>query len=300
MMKCLWYWIIRLTIKPVLSSYAPVRLQRFWGGMTGHLLRGPKDASYQTCQIGGVPVVTATSHRHRAGHGILFLHGGAYVMGGPGSHRKLAAAIGDAAAARVWVPDYRLAPEHPQPAALNDAMAVYTALLDQGQDPARLSIMGDSAGGGLTLALALAIRDAGLPLPASLVLLSPWADQSLSGDTIASHERRDAMISAGWLRWAGEAYRGQADITDPACSPLFANHQGLPPTLIQVGTEEILLSDARRLHQRLLDAGVACELREYDGLWHVFQLHVGWLHESDDAITEVGSFIKRHEKTPQA
>lgn len=300
MMKSAWYWTIRLTIKPVLSDRAPVALQRIWGGMTGHLLRGPKGVSYRMTRLGTVPAMAATPRNSQSGRGVLYLHGGAYVMGGPGSHRKLAAAIGEAAAARVWLPDYRLAPEHPQPAALNDALEAYTTLLEQGQDPAQLSIVGDSAGAGLTLALAMAIRDAGLPLPASLVLLSPWVDLGLSGDTLASHERRDPMLSTGWLRWAGEAYRGQLAKTDPACSPLFGDLSGLPPMLIQVGSEEILLSDSRRLHQRSRDAGVACDYKEYESLWHVFQLHYGWLPEADGAITEVGEFIRRQEKTPQA
>ncbi|SDX40837.1 alpha/beta hydrolase [Marinobacter mobilis] len=299
-MRHAWYWIVRLLIKPMLSSRVPVGMQRIWGRLCGALLRGPRGSRYRSGRLGTVAVLSIYPRKYRSGHGVLFLHGGAYVMGGFGSHRKLATAVGDAAGAKVWLPDYRLAPESPHPAALNDALAVYTGLLEQGQNPDRLSIVGDSAGAGLALTLAVAIREAGLPSPASLVLLSPWVDLSLSGETIASHRRRDPMISADWLQWAGKLYRGHADRADPACSPLFADLRGLPPILIQVGSEEILLSDAQRLHQRCEEAGVACDLREYAGLWHVFQLHFGWLPEADSAITEIGGFIKNHEKTPQA
>ncbi len=291
-MAYLWFWCLRLLIKPVLSARVPVGFQRAWGHLAALSLRGPKGAVYRAGRIASVPSLTIDPERYNPDTGVLYLHGGAYVMGGFGSHRKLAAAIGDAAGARVWLPDYRLAPEHPHPAALNDALAVYSALLAQGQDPAQLTIAGDSAGAGLALELALAIRDAGLPSPAALVLLSPWADASLSGDSITSHRRRDPMLSAGWLRWAAQAYRGHGSDTDIAGSPLWAELSGLPPLLIQVGSEEILLSDAQRLQQRALAAGADCQLQHHPELWHVFQLQYGWLDEANQAVTAIGDFIR--------
>lgn len=285
---------IRLFVKPVLSAHVPVTLQRFWGAAIGCILLDPKNATYSKVQQAGIPTLMIVPANYDDGRGVLFFHGGGYVMGGFSSHRKLAAAIGDSAAARVWLPDYRLAPEHPHPAALKDALAVYSALLEQGQDPVQFTVAGDSAGAGLALALVLAARDAGLPSPASLVLISPWADTSLSGDTITTHADRDPMLSAGWLRWAANAYTVNTSKTDPGCSPLVADFTGLPPILIHVGSEEILLSDALRLHQKAQSAGVACTLIQHDGLWHVFQLHYGLLEAANNAVAQIGQFINKH------
>lgn len=299
-MRKLMFQVVRLLVKPSLSGRVPVKLQRTWGHTIGLSLLGPKGATYRQHDCGGVPVMAIETSQQAAGRGVFYLHGGAYVMGGYGSHRKLAAAVGDAARARVWLPDYRLAPEHPHPAALDDALAVYKTLLEKGQDPARLSIVGDSAGGGLALALALTLRDANLPLPASLVLISPWVDLGLGGDTISTHTKRDPMVSIGWLRWAINAYCRNIEPAEPACSPLFADLTGLPPILIQVGSEEILLSDALRLHERAQAAGLHCELNRFDGLWHVFQLHYGLLKDANQAVGEIGQFIQAHESPDES
>ncbi|TXH05940.1 MAG: alpha/beta hydrolase [Nevskiaceae bacterium] len=293
-MRRLMFWVVRLLVKPALSPRVPVTLQRFWGSLMGLSLMGPKGATYQQTRCADVPVMKIQPAGDTPLRTVLYLHGGAYVTGGYGSHRKLAAAVGEAAQAQVWSPDYRLAPEHPHPAALNDALAVYRSLLEQGQDPDGLSLVGDSAGGNLALELALAIRAAGLPMPASLVLLSPWTDMSLSGESISTHAGRDPMLSADWLRWAAEVYRGEVALRDPAVSPLFAGLAGLPPMLIQVGTEEILASDALRLHERARDASVPCELQVFDGLWHVFQLHYRLLDASNQAVHKIGAFIRMH------
>ncbi|QBM17965.1 putative acetyl-hydrolase LipR [Marinobacter sp. JH2] len=283
-------WGIRLVIKPALSARVPVSFQRFWGRVAAATLRGPKGATYRSTQLSDVPTLCVLPKTAEPGRAVLYLHGGAYVMGGFASHHKLAAAVGDAAGAQVWLPDYRLAPEHPYPAALDDAFAVYCALLEQGQPPASLSIAGDSAGAGLTLALAAKLRDNGIPLPASLTLISPWADTGLGGDTITSHSHRDPMLSEGWLRWAAEAYQGD----EYAASPLNSDYSGFPPILIQVGSEEILLSDAQRVKEKAQAAGVDCDLTRFDGLWHVFQLHYGWIKAADSAITAIGEFTRTH------
>lgn len=295
-MRGLLFWVVRLLVKPTLSAAVPVKLQRLWGRIMGLTLLGPKGAAYRKAREAGVPVLAIAPAQHEPGRCLLYLHGGAYVMGGYDSHRKLAAALGDAAQARVWLPDYRLAPEHPHPAALEDALAVYSALLEQGQDPERLSIVGDSAGAGLTLALALSIREAGLPMPAALVLISPWVDMGLSGDTITTHAERDPMLSASWLRWAADVYRADTSPADAFCSPLYADLTGLPPILIQVGSEEILLSDAIRLHAHARAAGLQCELQRFDGFWHVFQLHYGLLRNAGDAIDGAGQFVLANEQ----
>ncbi len=244
--------------------------------------------------IAQVPTVHIQPKTTQSGRGILYLHGGGYVVGSSKSHAKLAAQIGHAAQAQVWLPEYRLAPQHPSPAAIEDVVAVYKALLAQGQDPKKIVIAGDSAGGGLSLSTAIAIRDAGLPLPAALVLLSPWVDLSLSGSTIKTHATQDAMLSEGWLTWCAKNYCGQKSATDPTCSPLYAELTGLPPVLIHVGTEEVLLDDAKRLAEQTEKYGIPTNLRVYDQVGHVFQFHAGILKESNDSIERIGQFIDKH------
>ncbi|SFM26568.1 alpha/beta hydrolase [Marinobacter zhejiangensis] len=284
---------VRLFLKPALSPGVPIGVQRAWGGTIGLTLMGPKGTKYQPDRKANVPTMAITPLSQEQGRGVLFIHGGAFVIGGYSSHRKLAAAVGEAAGAQVWLPDYRLAPEHPHPAALEDVLTIYSTLLDEGQDPGKLSIVGDSAGGGLALTLLMAIRDADLPLPASLVLISPWVDLTLSGRTMTSHAKRDPMISQDWLRWAADSYSRLSSPQNPECSPLLGDLTGLPPTLIQVGTEEVLLSDAQSLYQRMMKTGLNCTLNEYEGLWHVFQLHYRVLEKATNAVHDIGKFIKQ-------
>ncbi len=244
--------------------------------------------------IAQVPTVHIQPKTTKSGLGILYLHGGGYVVGSSKSHTKLAAQIGHAAQAQVWLPEYRLAPEHSSPAAIEDVIAVYKALLAQGQDPKKLVFVGDSAGGGLSLSTAIAIRDAGLPLPAALVLLSPWVDLSLSGNSMKTHAAQDAMLSEDWLAWCAKNYCAQKSVTDPACSPLYAVLTGLPPILIHVGTEEVLLDDAKRLAEQAGKYGIPTNFRIYDQVGHVFQFHAGILKESNDSIERIGQFIDKY------
>lgn len=194
----------------------------------------------------------------------------------------------------IRLPEYRLAPEHTNPAAIEDVVTVYKALLAQGQNPKKLVIAGDSAGGGLSLITAIAIRDAGLPLPAALVLLSPWVDLSLSGSTMKTHATQDAMLSEDWLTWCAKNYCRQKSLTDPTCSPLYSDLTGLPPILIHVGTEEVLLDDAKRLAKQTEKYGIPTNLKVYDRVGHVFQFHAGILNESNDSIERIGQFIDKH------
>jgi len=224
-MRGVMFWVLRLLVKPMLSPRVPISLQRFWGRVMSRSLLGPKGASYHRTRSAGVPVMKIQPAGDAAARTFLYLHGGAYVTGGFDSHRKLAAAVGEAAQAQVWLPDYRLAPEHPQPAALEDVLAVYARLLKQGQDPDRLSLVGDSAGGNLVLELALALRESGLPMPAALVLLSPWADMSLGGESIHTHADRDPMLSADWLRWAA-ARSGRIALVCRSCRLAADAHPG--------------------------------------------------------------------------
>lgn len=293
-MKQLLAWTIRTTLRPALSPKTPLRLQRFCSDAASAIVLGPR--GYQTKKqiIVQVPIVHIQPKTTQSGLGILYLHGGGYVVGSSKSHTKLAAQIGHAAQAQVWLPEYRLAPEHTSPAAIEDIIAVYKALLAQGQDPKKLVIAGDSAGGGLSLSTAIAIRNAGLPLPAALVLLSPWVDLSLSGNSMKTHANQDAMLSEDWLAWCAKNYCGQKSATDPTCSPLYADLTGLPPVLIHVGTEEVLLDDAKRLAEQTEKHSIPTNLKVYDRVGHVFQFHAGILKESNDSIQNIGRFIHKY------
>lgn len=293
-MKQLLAWTIRTTLRPALSPKTPLKLQRLCSDAASAIVLGPRGYKTKNQTIAQVPTVHIQPKTTKSGFGILYLHGGGYVVGSSKSHTKLAAQIGHAAQARVWLPEYRLAPEHPSPAALEDIIAVYKALLAQGQNPKKLMIAGDSAGGGLSLSTAIALRDAGLPLPAALVLLSPWVDLSLSGSTIKTHATQDAMLSKNWLAWCANNYCGQKSVTDPTCSPLYADLTGLPPILIHVGTEEVLLDDAKRLAEQAKKYDISTNLRVYDKVGHVFQFHAGILKESDDSIERIRQFIDKH------
>lgn len=293
-MKQLLAWTIRTTLRPALSPKTPLKLQRFCSDAASAIVLGPRGYKTKKQTIAQVPTVHVQPKTTQSGLGILYLHGGGYVVGSSKSHAKLAAQIGHAAQAQVWLPEYRLAPEHTNPAAIEDVVAVYKALLAQGQDPKKLVIAGDSAGGGLSLSTVIALRDAGLPLPAALVLLSPWVDLSLSGNTMKTHAAQDAMLSEDWLAWCAKNYCGQKSLTDPICSPLYADLTGLPPILIHVGTEEVLLDDAKRLAKQTEKYGIPTNLKVYDRVGHVFQFHAGILNESNDSIERIGQFIDKH------
>ncbi|OCY24198.1 alpha/beta hydrolase [Acinetobacter pittii] len=293
-MKQLLAWTIRTTLRPALSPKTPLKLQRFCSDTASAIVLGPRGYKTKKQTIARVPTVHIQPKTSQSGLGILYLHGGGYVVGSSKSHTKLAAQIGHAAQAQVWLPEYRLAPEHTNPAAIEDVIAVYKALLAQGQDPKKLVIAGDSAGGGLSLSTVIALRDAGLPLPAALVLLSPWVDLSLSGSTMKTHATQDAMLSEDWLAWCAKNYCGQKSANDPTCSPLYADLTGLPSVLIHVGTEEVLLDDAKRLAEQTEKYGIPTNLRVYDRVGHVFQFHAGILNESNDSIERIGQFIDKH------
>ncbi|MGB9037024.1 MAG: alpha/beta hydrolase [Acinetobacter calcoaceticus] len=293
-MKQLLAWTIRTTLRPALSPKIPLKLQRFCSDAASAIVLGPRGYKTKKQTIAQVPTVHIQPKTTKSGLGILYLHGGGYVVGSSKSHTKLAAQIGHAAQAQVWLPEYRLAPEHSNPAAIEDVVAVYKALLAQEQNPKKLVFVGDSAGGGLSLSTAIAIRDAGLPLPAALVLLSPWVDLSLSGSTMKTHAAQDAMLSEDWLAWCAKNYCAQKLVTDPICSPLYADLTGLPSILIHVGTEEVLLDDAKRLAEQAGKYGIPTNFRIYDKVGHVFQFHAGILKESNDSIERIGQFIDKH------
>lgn len=280
---------LRVLFKGVIGKPLPERFQRAWMRMvTSTTLSALGTRSERGhCGVPGLWVRHRDSEDRRV---ILFLHGGGYTLGSPDTHKSLASHLAAATRASVLLPKYRLAPEHPYPAALEDALAAYRALLDRHQ-PGDIVIGGDSAGGGLALCTAIALRDAGLALPSALLLISPWTDLSLSGETITSMSEIDPMLPRAWSQRAAQAYRGGLPLTDPRISPLFATLEGLPPMLIQVGSDEILLSDAQRLAERARAASVDVRLQVEQGLWHDFQVHAGVLKAADAAILRIADFL---------
>lgn len=291
-MKRFLYLLIRYTLRPFLSPWMPLPLQRAWSAVAALTTLGPRGFTTAELRLDSVPARRITPATARAGRAVLYLHGGAYVIGGPASHARLAAHVGHAARAEVFFPDYRLAPENPFPAALDDALIAYQALLAQSWAPSQIVMAGDSAGGGLALATVLALRDRKLPLPSALVLLSPWVDLTLSGESHTTKAQLDPMLTRSWLAFGAARYAAVRPLDDPGLSPLFGDLAGLPPMLIQVGSEEILLSDAERLAQRAQAAGVPAKLTRYDGVWHDFQVHARVLPEADRALAEIGEFLK--------
>jgi monoterpene epsilon-lactone hydrolase len=226
---------------------------------------------------------------------ILYLHGGAYALGSIKSHREFVARLVCAAKVRGLVIDYRLAPEHPFPAALDDAITAYHWLRTQGSSPSQIVIGGDSAGGGLTLATLLALRDAGKPLPAGAFCISPWTDLTLSGASMQSKARADWILDSDSLEMYAGFYAGEHDRGSSLISPLFADLSGLPPLLIQIGTEEILLDDATQCAENARKAGVDVTLEILDGMYHAFQL-VSFLPETGNAVGHIAEFILRNLK----
>jgi acetyl esterase/lipase len=225
------------------------------------------------------------------GRTLLYLHGGGYVLGSPLSHRDMVGAIADAAHAKVFLADYRLAPEHPFPAAVDDAVAAYEGLLETGVDPARLCIAGDSAGGGLTVATLLALRDRKLPLPAAGICISPWADLTCSSGSMTSMAEADPMLRPDALRWMAGLYLNGQDPQSPLASPVYADLRDLPPLLIQVGTEEALYDDAITLSRVARDAGVDATLEVWEGMMHVWHLMARLIPEGRQAIQVIGAFV---------
>jgi phosphinothricin tripeptide acetyl hydrolase len=222
---------------------------------------------------------------------VLYLHGGGYVIGSPRSHRHLAAAIARAAGAAALLLDYRLAPEHPFPAALDDALAAYQWLLGRGLAPGRIVVAGDSAGGGLTVATLLAARDRRLPRPAAGVCISPWVDLTCSGATYATKAAVDPIVTREGVNMMADAYAGRGDRKAPLVSPLYADLRDLPPLLVQVGSDEVLLDDALGLAERARAAGVDVTLEEWPTMIHVWHWFLPMLAEAERAVGVIGSFV---------
>lgn len=236
-----------------------------------------------------------TTHATDAGRVLLYLHGGGFIACSPETHRSLVGSLVQRLGAQAYVPRYRLAPEHPYPAALDDARAAYRYLLDvRGVAPDRLIVAGDSAGGGLALALVMAVRDAGWPLPAAVVTYSPWTDLAVTGASLEENSERCAMFAGETIRRAARFYVGDADPRAPYLSPLYGNFAGLPPLLMHASTDEVLRDDTIRVADRAREAGVPVELALWARVPHVWQFFAAVLPEARDSLSATAAFVRRH------
>lgn len=252
----------------------------------------PAWASVTEVDAGGAPalLIRADETPERV---VLFLHSGGFVLGSAAAYRSMCAGLAQAAAAEVVALDYRRAPEHPFPAALDDVVAAYRWLLERGTSPAQVCFVGDSAGGGLAVSALLALRDEGIPLPAAVVAISPLTDCSLSSASMTTHAERDPATSRGVLSWLTKQYLGDTEPTDPRVSPVFGDLTGLPPLLVLVGTEEVLLDDATRLVERARANGVDATLHLGVGQAHIWPLFAPVLAAGREAVELIGELVRR-------
>ena len=288
-------WLTGKYIKGLGVPHLPVEKARAqFEKIAGSFLIRATGVEVEQTQIAGVDVDWLRPKNARKDKVLMYLHGGAYVMGSPRTHRQLVSHIVRAAGVVAVLPDYRLAPEHPFPAAIDDAVAVYRALLESGFRAEDIIISGDSAGGGLSMATLLQLRHAGIPMPAAAVLLSPFLDITGSGESATTRADRDPWFDIADLHVvAGYYCPDESEWHNPLVSPVFANVAGLPPMLIQVGDDEILLSDSTRLAEKLEAEGIEVELEVWPHMWHVFQMFIHKMPESGVAVRKIAAYIQK-------
>jgi monoterpene epsilon-lactone hydrolase len=282
-----------LKARPIVGSPTVQEMRAGFEQMAATMPVAP-DVKCEKVDANGVKAEFVTAPGADPGRAVLYLHGGGYVIGSINTHRALAANLSRAAKARVLLIDYRLAPEHPHPAAVEDSVAAYRWMLAQGLKPNRIAVAGDSAGGGLTVAALVAIRDAKLPLPAAAVPISPWVDLEGIGESMTSKAQADPIVQKAGLLEMAKAYLGGKDPRTPLAAPLYANLSGLPPLLIQVGTAETLLDDAGRLAERARKAGVNVTYEPWENMIHVWHMFAPMLEEGQQAMDRAGEFIRKH------
>jgi len=253
----------------------------------------PQSASINPVKIAERPAEWVCDPDTDDGRVMLYVHGGGYVQGSLASHRNLVFEIARSMKGKVLNLDYRLAPEHPFPAAVEDTVNAWAELLEMGIDPKKASFGGDSAGGGLVIAALVSARDKGLPMPSCACCISPWTDLVGSGRTMDTKALEDPMVNRAALEFFSDFYADKEDKSHPLISPLFADLAGLPPLLIQVGTAETLLDDSRRLATRARYAGVDVSYAEWEGMPHIWHIFAPLLEKSREAIIELGEFVER-------
>ena len=288
-----WRTILRATFKNKKLSIAELRAN----GVKNSKMLGEvsKNITVEKINMEGIQAewlipFPSSAHSEKV---ILYLHGGGYVTGSIEDHRMMCGLLANATDAKVLLPEYRLAPEHPFPAALDDALKVYQWLLDQGYSSANMIIAGDSAGGGLSVATVLALKEKSGSLPAAVVCLSPWADLALTGQSHTTKAKAEAILNKDVLHEWALCYTDESNLTNPLVSPIHGDFHGFPPLLIQVGSEEILLDDSTLLVEKAKSAGVHVTLKIWDGMWHVWQALGDLIPENKKTFEEIGQFVQR-------
>ena len=269
-----------------------VEQMRTSNAMMESMATPPSGVTYDEVDAGGVPAMWVTPEGAPTDKAIMYLHGGGYVIGTMHSHAKMVGHIAKAAGVRALNVDYRLAPEHPHPAAVEDAVTAYRWLLDQGISNDKIVVSGDSAGGGLAIATLLAIRDQALPRPAAGVPLSPWIDLEGTGDSMTSRAHLDLIVDSAGLKTMADMFLNGQSARDPLAAPLYADYVGVAPLYIQVGDEETLLDDSSRLAEQATAAGVDVRIDVFPEMQHVFQMAAGNLPEADEAIERIGAYVR--------
>jgi acetyl esterase/lipase len=257
----------------------------------------PAGVRFEEADADGVPCLWATPEGADPGRVLVYFHGGGYCFCSVRSHRKVVGHLAKAAGCRALTVGYRLAPENPYPAAVTDALTAYQWLLATGAGTDRIAVGGDSAGGGLAAALLLKLRDDGLPLPAACVLLSPWVDLAMTGESLTTRAGLDVRQEEGGTRWCANLYLGGHDPRDPYASPLYGDLTGLPPLYIQASDWDILVDDAHRLADKARRNAVAVRLDLFPEVPHAHQLWAGNMPEADDAVARIGDYLRTLERT---
>ena len=281
-------WLSTMAEHPEWSPEDQRDLIEGWNVLTTE----PGGVDYLEVDAGGVPALWAAPHGADTERVLLCIHGGGFISGSMHTHRKLFAHLAKAAGARALIPNYRLLPEGQHPGPVDDIVGTYRWLLDQGIGAERIAITGDSAGGGLAVTTQLRARDAGLPLPAAAMPLSPWVDMEVVGETMASNSGKDVLFSREWVAQMAGGFLGAADPKDPYVNPLYADLTGLPPLYIQVGGDELLLDDSRRLAEHAEKAGVEVRLDVFPDQQHTFQMMAGRAPEAIDAIARLAEWVR--------
>ncbi len=285
-----WRAVLRKTLKDRKLSIAK---HRAMGVKNSKILGGvSKDTKIEKINIDGLQAEWLVPVNARREKVILYLHGGGYVTGSIEDHRMMCGLLANATGTKVLIPEYRLAPEHPFPAALDDSLQVFHWLLAQGYVPGNIILAGDSAGGGLAVAAVLALKEKSGSLPAAVVCLSPWADLALTGQSHTTKAKAEAILTKDVLREWALCYTDGSNLTNPLVSPLYGDFHGFPPLLIQAGSEEILLDDSILLAEKARSAGVDVTLKIWDGMWHVWQALGDLIPENKKTFEEIGQFVQ--------
>jgi len=275
------------------AEKADVHAMRKTWHSAAKVLWTPRKVKVEEAKVHGLNAEWLTPKGSPADKLLLYLHGGAYVMGNCATHRQLVSYLAKFSGIKALLPEYRLAPEHPFPAAIDDAVGLYRSLLADGYAADNIVIAGDSAGGGLAMATLLSLRDARDPPPAAACLLSPWLDLAATGESMTTRAKKDPWFQPEDMPIVAAYYCREDQLRNPLVSPVFADLSGLPPLYIQVGEDEILLSDSTRAADKVKAAGGEVEIEIWPGMWHVFQAFLVQVPESKKAAKKIGKFIQR-------